>query len=149
MSGVKALEVKAFELKAAGDDFCYAAQIRVEDVDAIAAAGFRSLVCNRPDAEEGAVDSSRIKAAAEAAGLKFVYMPVLFSSVAAPDGREFRELLNTLPTPILAYCRTGRRCAALWVFARVSELGLDQTLELARQSGNDLEELRARLSQPV
>jgi sulfide:quinone oxidoreductase len=140
--------LKAFELKAAGDDFCYAAQIQPEDIAAITAAGFRSLICNRPDAEEGAVDSSLIKAAAEAAGLKFVYMPVLFSTLAASDGNAFREFLNGLPTPILAYCRTGRRCAALWAFARVAELGLDQTLAFARQSGSDLEELRARLSQP-
>ncbi len=140
-------ELKAFELKAAGDDFCYAAQISVADVEAIAAAGFRSIICNRPDSEDGAVASAAIKAAAQAKGIKFVYLPVLFSTVGPPDGRAFGQLLKELPAPILAYCRTGRRCAALWAFARVGVLGLDQTLLMARQSGNDLEEIRTRLSQ--
>jgi uncharacterized protein (TIGR01244 family) len=140
-------ELKPFELKSAGDDFCYAAQISVADVETIAAAGFRSIICNRPDSEDGAVASAAIQAAAQARGIKFVYLPVLFSTLGSADGRAFGELLRQLPAPILAYCRTGRRCAALWAFARVEELGVDQTLVLARHSGNDLEEIRARLSQ--
>lgn len=136
-----------FELKAEGEHFCFTAQIRAEDVAGIAAAGFRSIVCNRPDSEEGAVESSKIESAAQAAGLQFVYMPVLFTTLGPKDGLEFGRLLDSLPGPTLAYCRTGRRCAALWAFARVGKLGLDQTLSIARASGNDLEELRSRLSQ--
>ncbi len=136
-----------FELNADGEHFCFTAQIRAEDVAGIAAAGFRSIVCNRPDSEEGAVESSKIEAAAEVAGLRFVYMPVLFSTLGPQEGLEFGRLLDSLPEPTLAYCRTGRRCAALWAFARVGKLGLGKTLDIVRASGNDLEELRSRLSQ--
>ena len=135
-----------FELNTEGERFFYSGQIRVEDVGRIAADGFRSIICNRPDSEGGAVESARIKAAAEKAGLKFVYMPVLFSTLGPKDGLEFGRLLETLPGPTLSYCRTGRRCAALWAFARVGKLGLGQTLDIARSGGNDLEELRPRLS---
>ena len=136
-----------FELKAGSEKFFYSDQIRVEDVEKLAAQGFRSIICNRPDSEDGAVESSKIKAAAEQAGIQFVYMPVLFSTMGPQDGVEFGRLLDSLPGPTLAYCRSGRRCAALWAFARVGTLGLGQTLDIARASGNDLEELRARLSQ--
>ncbi len=136
-----------FELKAEGERFFYSGQIRAEDVAKIAADGFRSIICNRPDSEDGAVESAKIKAAAEKAGLQFVYMPVLFSTLGPQDGVEFGRLLDSLPGPTLSYCRTGRRCAALWAFARVGKLGLGQTLDIARSSGNDLEELRPRLRQ--
>ncbi|MGR3460507.1 MAG: beta-lactamase hydrolase domain-containing protein, partial [Roseovarius sp.] len=47
------------------EDFSVAPQITPEDIPAIAAAGFRSIMCNRPDDEEP--DQPHVSAVTEAA----------------------------------------------------------------------------------
>jgi sulfide:quinone oxidoreductase len=128
-----------------GDELSCCGQIGVADVAAVAAAGFRSIICNRPDDEDGAVACQAIAAAAHALGLAFAYQPVLFSRLSGADGAAFVQALDALPKPVLAYCRTGRRSAALWVLGRVPRLGADAALAASAAQGCDLGELRARL----
>ncbi|MNL71226.1 Beta-lactamase hydrolase-like protein [compost metagenome] len=56
--------------------------------------------------------------AAEAAGLKIEYQPVVGSAMTVSDVVRFAELLKTLPGPVLAYCRTGTRCTNLYAAAQ-------------------------------
>lgn len=130
-----------------GDELDFGPQIDVPDVAALAAAGFRSIICNRPDEEEGAVASQRIAAAARAAGMAFAYQPVGLDTLAPADGARFAQLLDELPKPIAAYCRSGRRCAALWVMARAERLGIDAALKASRTAGCNLDGLRPMLEQ--
>ncbi len=132
--------------RAHGDDLHCSAQITAEQVPALAAAGFRTIICNRPDEEDGAVASSSISAAARAHGMRFHYQPVRFSSLGAANGARFAQALDASPQPALAYCRTGRRSAALWVMARAAVLGADAALAASQASGFELEELRPRLA---
>ena len=129
-----------------GDDLSCCGQLDLTQVAELAALGFRSIVCNRPDAEEGAVPSSVMAAASRVHGMAFVYQPVEFSTLALADGRAFARSLDALTKPILAYCKTGRRSAALWVLARAPELGADAALDASRASGCALDELRPRLT---
>ena len=81
----------------------------------MAAAGYKSVIINRPDFEGGpdqptAADVSK---AAQAAGLRIEYQPVVGSAMTIADVQRFAELLRTLPGPVLAYCRTGTRCTNL------------------------------------
>ena len=51
------------------DEFAVTAQISVDDVSAIAEAGYKTIICNRPDYETADQPVfADIKAAAEAAG---------------------------------------------------------------------------------
>ncbi len=89
-------------------------QISPSDVAAIAAAGFRSIICNRPDHE--AADQPRfaaIEAAAAALGLATAYLPVTSGAVTEADVDAFAALLATMPAPILAFCRSGARSTTL------------------------------------
>jgi len=93
-----------------------APQLGPQDMAAVAAAGFKSVIINRPDFEAGpeqpaAADVSR---AAAAAGLRCVYQPVVGTAMTQADVDRFAELLATLPRPVLAYCRTGTRCTVLY-----------------------------------
>lgn len=90
-------------------------QITPNDVAALAAAGFKSIVCNRPDGE-GAdqTNFSDIERVAQALGLATHYLPVVSGKVSAEDGVAFGRLLATLPAPVLAYCRSGTRSSTLW-----------------------------------
>jgi sulfide:quinone oxidoreductase len=129
-----------------GDDLVCLPQLSVWQVGELAAAGFRSIVCNRPDTEEGAVASAAIAEAARAAGLAFAYQPVLFHTIAVEDGAAFVRTIESLPAPVAAYCRTGRRSAALWAMGRAPEQGAEVVLDASRKAGCDLEELRPRLT---
>ncbi|WP_459616920.1 protein tyrosine phosphatase family protein [Bordetella sp. 2513F-2] len=101
-------------------DFAVAPQLGPDDMAEVAAAGYKSVIINRPDYEGGpdqptAADVSR---AAEAAGLQVAYQPVVSGAMTAEDVVRFAELLRTLPGPVLAYCRTGTRCTNLYAGAK-------------------------------
>lgn len=82
----------------------------------VASLGFRSVINNRPDFEAGPGQptNSAIAAAAAAAGLKYVYLPVAPAYQSAQDIARMAELVATLPKPILAFCRSGARSGRLY-----------------------------------
>lgn len=125
------------------DGLHVAAQIRPEDLPAIAAAGFRSLICNRPDGEAAdQADMDSIEAAASRLGLPLRRVPVVGSAISEADIAAQRAALDALPRPILAYCRSGNRCSVLWALVRADALPADSIIECARGAGYDLSALR-------
>lgn len=96
-------------------DYSVASQITAADVIEIAALGFRSIMCNRPDAEDpGQPDFAEIDAAARTQGLVTTHVPVVSGVIYADDVEVFRAAMAELPRPVLAYCRSGTRCQNLW-----------------------------------
>lgn len=94
-------------------------QIAPSDVAEIAAQGFRSIMCNRPDGEEpGQTDVAEIRAEAERLGLAFSFVPVISGGITSDDVDDFGQALDGLPEPVLAYCRSGARCQNLWMLAQ-------------------------------
>jgi sulfide:quinone oxidoreductase len=90
-------------------------QIKPDDIAAIAAAGFKSIICNRPDGEGADQPAfAEIEAAAKPAGLTAVYQPIVSGKVGDEDAAVFGKLMANLPKPIFAYCRTGTRSTTLW-----------------------------------
>ncbi len=115
-----------------------APQIQPQDVADIAAAGYRVLINNRPDGEEvGQPTAAEIAAAAEAAGLACYHFPVTAHNFPGPDFDRMRALLDDDSQPVLAFCRTGTRCANLWVASRdaAERASAEQR---AREAGFDL-----------
>ena len=107
------------EIKGIDAEVSVASQLLPADVKAIATAGFRTIICNRPDAEEvGQPSAASIAAAAEAAGLAFVYRPVAASALNEADAMFMAEDLQKLPQPALAYSRSGERAQKLIEMAR-------------------------------
>lgn len=98
------------------DNFAVAPQLNAEQMQVLAQAGFRSVIINRPDGEGGADQpkSDDVLQAAQAAGIKAVYQPVVSGSITDADVVEFAQIVKSLPTPILAYCRSGGRCTKLY-----------------------------------
>ncbi len=101
-------------------EFAIAPQLGPDDMAGLAAAGFRSVINNRPDLEGGPDQprSADVEAAARAAGLEYVYQPVNGANMQQSDVDTFAELLETLPQPTLAFCRSGARCTKLYQLAR-------------------------------
>lgn len=95
--------------------FSVSAQISVEEVQDLAARGFTTIVCNRPDSEVSAGETSQdIQQAAVAAGLSFHHLPLVPGEVNSEHVEVLRNILNDDRCRILGYCRTGARAASLW-----------------------------------
>jgi uncharacterized protein (TIGR01244 family) len=106
----------SFPFKPLTETFAVAPQLSAADMPAVAEAGFKSVIINRPDLEGGPDQplSADVMAAAKAAGLAVEYQPVVSGAMTPDDVQQFARLLETLPQPVLAYCRTGTRCAHLF-----------------------------------
>lgn len=89
-------------------------QITVADVADIKAAGFNTIMCNRPDGEEaGQPAADQVKRAAKKAGLKFFYVP-MGRSLAPNTVGDFNAVVSGDNGKVFAYCRSGNRCTILW-----------------------------------
>jgi len=122
-------------------------QILASDLPAIAAAGFKAIICNRPDGESS--DQPGFKELEKAAielGLKAQYLPAETGKVSDADGKEFGVLLSTLPSPILAFCRSGMRSTTMWALSQAGVTPLPQILEASRKAGFDMQSLLQRLA---
>ncbi|RWK53097.1 TIGR01244 family sulfur transferase [Mesorhizobium sp.] len=103
------------EYRQISEDYSVSGQIQPDEVAAIKAAGFKSVICNRPDDEQpGQPSADTVKAAVEAAGLAFRYIPVISGQITAQNVEDQAEALDELEGPIFAYCRSGARCTNLY-----------------------------------
>lgn len=102
------------------DDVSVAPQLDAAAMALAAQAGFKSVVNNRPDFEGGPDQptSADVAAAARAAGLEYVHQPVAGGYQSPEDIARFKQLIETLPKPVLAFCRSGARCTKLFVGAQ-------------------------------
>ena len=104
------------------DDVSVAPQLTPEAMAEAARMGFRSVINNRPDFEHGPQQptNASIEAAARAAGLEYRFLPVDGGYQSPQEIATFAQLLNELPRPILAFCRSGARSTRLYIAATSS-----------------------------
>jgi sulfide:quinone oxidoreductase len=101
--------------------FSVSGQLTLDDARDAAAKGFKTIICNRPDNEEAAqLASNIVQEQSEALGMKFAYIPVSSSGVTPSDGVKMRAALDTMPSPVLAYCRSGARSGKVFELAQQS-----------------------------
>lgn len=128
-------------------EFSVCGQLTEDDLARAAAAGFTTIICNRPDGEEaGQPDASAIAAAAAQHGLGFAHIPVTTGNIADADVARMGDVLADANGPVLAYCRSGTRAAMLWALASAGSRPAADILGAASAAGYDLAGLRARLS---
>ena len=102
----------------------FAGQIIPEQVAQVAEKGFKSIINNRPDMEGGVEQptSAQIEDAARAAGIDYVFQPVVAGQITEIDVRTFANHFNELPKPVLMFCRTGNRSNNLYELAKQMDL---------------------------
>ena len=109
------------EITKLNDAVSVSPQLELGDVTALAKAGFKSIICNRPDKEEGSHPrSAAVAEAATKAGLQFAYVPAVSGAITGQDGEKMAAALATLPAPALAYCRSGARSTQLTEMAQAA-----------------------------
>lgn len=113
-----------------------APQISVDQVEEAKALGVTMIVNNRPDDEEpGQTNGAAIEAAAKAAGIGYVAIPVAHGGFAPwqLDGMA-AALEQAGEGKLLAYCRSGTRSTLLWALTR-ARAG-DHPAALTEQAAN-------------
>ncbi|QYX57041.1 TIGR01244 family phosphatase [Roseovarius sp. SCSIO 43702] len=134
------------DLRPITEQFAVAPQIAPEEVPEIARAGFRTIICNRPDDEDPEQPShAQIEAAAQEEDIAFLMLPVRSGVLTEEAVNGFREALDTMPGPILAYCRSGTRCTMLWSIAQFGRMDPDEIVAKAAEAGYDMSGLMAQL----
>lgn len=106
------------------DQVSFSAQLLPAQLAEIAAQGFRSVINNRPDFEGGTEQptSAQIEQAARAAGLHYVFQPVVAGQMTQFDIEVFARHFHELPKPVLMFCRTGNRSSSLYQTAKQMDL---------------------------
>ncbi|WP_004177892.1 beta-lactamase hydrolase domain-containing protein [Nitrosospira lacus] len=101
-------------------NFSASPQIDAEDLPDIKAAGFRSVICNRPDSEDGGThaDHHLLEEAAKKLGLEFAYLPIVPGQINATNIASFKTIVANLPAPTVGYCRLGIRSKTLYERSR-------------------------------
>lgn len=119
-------------------------QLALEDVTAAAAAGVMMIVNNRPDGEDPtAPQGEDVAAAAAAAGLNYVAIPIGHAGFSAPQVDAMIAALEQAEGPILAYCRSGTRSTLLWALAAAKQGEEPETIaRTAAQAGYDVSPIR-------
>jgi uncharacterized protein (TIGR01244 family) len=109
-------------LRQVADDVCVAPQLTPDAMAELARLGFRSIVNNRPDFEHGPDQptSEAIEQAARAAGLEYRFLPVNGAYQSPEEIAAFARMLEELPRPMLAFCRSGARSTRLFLSAQSS-----------------------------
>jgi len=135
------------DIKHIDDQLSVSQQVEGTDMAAIRAAGFRSVICNRPDGEGADQPAfAEIDAAARAQGMEARYIPIVGGIVSDADADAFGAALRELPGPVLAYCRTGTRSATLWSLSQAKSRPMPAILAATKAAGYDMNGVARRIS---
>lgn len=119
-------------------------QITADQIAEATALGVKLIVNNRPEGEgDDQTPGEEIEAAARAAGMDYVAIPVTHSGFSEPQVKAMADALDTAQGGVLAYCRSGTRSTLLWALAEASQGGdPDALTNMAAKAGYDVSPIR-------
>lgn len=120
-------------------------QITLAEIDEARAQGIRLIINNRPEGEgDDQTPGAAIEAAAKAAGIEYVAIPVTHAGFSEAQVKSMSEALAKADGPVLAYCRSGTRSTLLWALAEASK-GANPTViaASAARAGYDISPIRS------
>ena len=123
----------------------YAApQIGVSEIAEAVELGVTLVINNRPEDEsDDQTPGAEIEAAARAAGMDYVAIPVTHSGFSEPQVQAMADALDSATGGVLAYCRSGTRSTLLWALAEASQGGdPDALTNMAAKAGYDVNPIR-------
>lgn len=124
-------------------------QLLAVQLQALAEQGVMSFINNRPDME-GPMQplSEELEKTAQELGVDYHHIPM--AGGLTPGLLEASQTaFDNLPRPIVAFCASGMRSAALWAFAHVDKLGVDGVMNGVSAAGYNLEQIRGPLEARV
>ncbi len=128
------------------DQFSVSPQITLADMASAAEQGFVLVINNRPDGEDPSQPSSaNMQAAAKAAGLGYVHIPVV-GGPSPEQVEQVRQAVEQADGPVLAFCRSGTRSIVTWSIGQAlsGERTAAELIGLGAVAGYDLSSVLRR-----
>lgn len=134
------------DLRQITETYTVAPQLEPTDMAALAKQGVTTVICNRPDAENPPpLQAGAMQAAAEAAGLSFVFNPVVGGQLTLENVEEQSEAIDAAGGPVVAYCASGNRSAIVWALGQAGQMPTDEIIAKGEAHGYQLEWLRPQI----
>ncbi|SFI45236.1 TIGR01244 family sulfur transferase [Jannaschia pohangensis] len=134
------------DIRPLDDTTSVAPQLDPGDLPALAAEGYTTLICNRPDSEvPSSHQAAAMQIAAEAAGMTFVFNPVTMPQLTLQAVEEQADAIAAADGMVLAYCASGTRSAILWALATAGQKPADDILAATAGAGYALDGLRSQI----
>ncbi|MBL4927271.1 TIGR01244 family phosphatase [Tabrizicola sp. KVB23] len=131
------------EIRALTPDYAVSPQIDPSDLPALKAAGYTTIIDNRPDGEiPTPLQAEAMKAAAEALGLTFVINPVLPGAMTAENVAVQEQAVAGATGPVFTYCASGNRSAIVWMLMNAGKLPVDEMIANTARFGYNHAPLR-------
>ncbi|HEY1797411.1 MAG TPA: TIGR01244 family sulfur transferase [Stellaceae bacterium] len=109
------------------------------DIEALADAGVKTIVNNRPDGEDpGQLPAADARKLAESRGIAYHHIPFTAATLTKAQVDEFAATLASAKGPIVAHCRSGTRSTLVWSLVRMRE-GADPMALVAQAAGNGID----------
>jgi uncharacterized protein (TIGR01244 family) len=107
------------EFREVTPSFWASPQIDLADIAEAQARGIGLILNNRPEGEaDDQVPGTQVEAAARAAGLDYLAIPVSPGGFSEEQVQAMSDALDGAQGPVLAYCRSGTRSTLLWALAQ-------------------------------
>ncbi|MBA3911516.1 MAG: TIGR01244 family phosphatase [Rhodobacter sp.] len=134
------------DIRAITPSYAVSPQIETGDLAAIKAAGYVTVIDNRPDGEiPPHLHAATMKSAAEALGLTFIINPVIGGMLTTDNVTAQREAIEASAGPVFAYCASGNRSSIVWALAEAGSRPVDELVGLPARFGYQLEHLRPQI----
>jgi uncharacterized protein (TIGR01244 family) len=132
------------KIHALSEKFSVGPQVQVGQIQALADAGFDTIICNRPDGESwGQPKAADIEIAALAAGIKYVAIPISpLDGISSQKIEAAKLAQEQSKSKVYAFCKTGTRSANLWALSQAGNLSTDEIIAAGMQAGYKLQGLR-------
>lgn len=134
------------EIRQLTPEYAVSPQIALEDLAELKAAGFTTVIDNRPDAEIPAdLHTPVMRQAAEALGLTFVANPVIGGALTMENVEAQKAAIAAANGPVFAYCASGNRSSIVWALSHAGHRSPDELISIPARFGYNLEHLRGTL----
>lgn len=135
------------DIRAITPVYAVSPQIAPEDLAAIKAAGYTTIINNRPDGEiPPHLQHRQMQAAATALGLTYVQNTVIGGAMTDANVVAQGAALAAASGPVLAYCASGNRSSVVWALANAGKMPTDDLIALPAKFGYQLEGLRGQIN---
>lgn len=127
-------------------DYAVSPQIEPGDLAAIKAAGYVTVIDNRPDGEiPPHLHTAEMRKAAEALGLTFIANPVIGGALTMENVTAQGAAIAGAAGPVLAYCASGNRSSIVWALSQAGKRPVDELIGLPARYGYQLDHLRPQI----
>ena len=134
------------EIRALTPTYAVSPQIGPADLAVIKAAGYTTIIDNRPDGEVAEdLQGPAMQKAAEALGLTFVVNPLIPGNFTPANIASQSAAVAASKGPVFAYCASGNRCSIIWAMMNAGSLPVDDLVGIPARFGYRLDHLRPTL----